>query len=77
MQATTFRVRQESIQRVDALSPHIHKTLGSSPQIAAAGVPITRSYIIRLAMLQGLEMLEAKYLNQSANDDKELMLTLT
>lgn len=74
MQATTFRVRPESIKRIDALSPHIHKRLGTAPQIAAAGVPITRSYIIRLAMLQGLEMLEAKYLDRPANDDLEQCL---
>jgi hypothetical protein len=51
-----FRVPAEAIRRADALRPRVAR----DPSVAAVG-RITRSAILRMALMKGLEALEVQY----------------
>ena len=56
MEQTTLRIPEAILERADALISHLE----SDPAIAALGRDVTRSDVLRTAILRGLAVIEAE-----------------
>jgi len=55
--ATQLRLPSDALARAEALIP----ALAKDPMLRAAGRGVSRSVVLRLAVLRGLDSLEAEY----------------
>ena len=62
---TTVRLMDVDLARADALIPAV----ATDPTLRAAGVTVTRSLVLRLAVARGLDLLEAEA--RAASEDRD------
>lgn len=56
-----LRIAQEILDRADALIPKLAK----SPELMAGGSEVSRTTVLRLALLRGLDVLEREFAGAS------------